>query len=304
MTTSCAVQGWRSKLATARRFAGVLKQLGWEPGDDDPGLVSFAFAIMMDRFWFYAEGRGPARYRGRDGRDARVDHLGRDRPRPLAPSGCAKGTAMTRLEAAPAAPDVEYAIYDVDEHYYEAEDALTRHLPRSTAAWSWVDVEGRRTLIINGELVTVVPNPTYDPVGVRFRWRCTFAPRTSTAWPSATSSRCSRSSRSTAIKGPARGHGRAGRGASPGCCPASGWGSSRCCSRRPKPCLRCSGRTTRWLDEDWGYDRDGRIQTGPMISLVDPVAAESDLALAIEPAPGSSACGPPRSTAGPAPLPG
>ena len=37
-----------------------------------------------------------------------------------------------------------------------------------------------------------------------------------------------------------------------------------------------------WLDDDWGYDRDGRIQTGPMISLLDPVAAESDLARAIE----------------------
>jgi hypothetical protein len=48
----------RSKLATARRFAGVLKQLGWDPGDDDPGLVSFAFAIMMDRFWFYEKVAG------------------------------------------------------------------------------------------------------------------------------------------------------------------------------------------------------------------------------------------------------
>jgi hypothetical protein len=50
--------GMRSKLATARRFAGVLKQLGWDPGDDDPALVSFAFAIMMDRFWFYEKVAG------------------------------------------------------------------------------------------------------------------------------------------------------------------------------------------------------------------------------------------------------
>ncbi len=33
----------------------------------------------------------------------------------------------------------------------------------------------------------------------------------------------------------------------------------------------------RWLDDDWGYDRDGRIQTAPMISLVDPAAAEVEL---------------------------
>ena len=28
-----------------------------------------------------------------------------------------------------------------------------------------------------------------------------------------------------------------------------------------------------WLDEDWGYDRDGRIQTGPMLSLMDAASA-------------------------------
>ena len=34
----------------------------------------------------------------------------------------------------------------------------------------------------------------------------------------------------------------------------------------------------RWLDDDWGYDRDGRIQTGPLLSFVDPVEAEKELA--------------------------
>jgi predicted TIM-barrel fold metal-dependent hydrolase len=32
-----------------------------------------------------------------------------------------------------------------------------------------------------------------------------------------------------------------------------------------------------WLDEDWGYDRDGRMQTGPLISLVDPAKAEAEV---------------------------
>ena len=45
--------GMRSKLATARRFAAVLKGLGWDPGEDDPALMSFAFEVLMDRFWFY-----------------------------------------------------------------------------------------------------------------------------------------------------------------------------------------------------------------------------------------------------------
>ena len=37
-----------------------------------------------------------------------------------------------------------------------------------------------------------------------------------------------------------------------------------------------------WLHEDWGYDRDGRLQTGPMISLMDPAEAEVDMQTAID----------------------
>jgi hypothetical protein len=33
----------------------------------------------------------------------------------------------------------------------------------------------------------------------------------------------------------------------------------------------------RWLDEDWGFNRDGRIITAPMISLVDPELASMEL---------------------------
>jgi predicted TIM-barrel fold metal-dependent hydrolase len=33
----------------------------------------------------------------------------------------------------------------------------------------------------------------------------------------------------------------------------------------------------KWLDDDWGYDRDGRIMTGPMLCLADPELAEAEL---------------------------
>ena len=74
---------------------------------------------------------------------------------------------MALLQSERVTGDVDYLIYDADEHYYEAEDALTRHLGKSHRGLvRWADIEGRRTLIVNGRLVTVVPNPTYDPVGV------------------------------------------------------------------------------------------------------------------------------------------
>ncbi len=45
--------GMRAKLTTARRLAAVLQKLGWDPGDEDPALIAFAFTAMTDRFWFY-----------------------------------------------------------------------------------------------------------------------------------------------------------------------------------------------------------------------------------------------------------
>jgi hypothetical protein len=46
-------EGMRAKLSTARRMAGVFKKLGWDPRDDDPALMSFAFEVLMDRLWYY-----------------------------------------------------------------------------------------------------------------------------------------------------------------------------------------------------------------------------------------------------------
>ena len=61
---------------------------------------------------------------------------------------------------------IDYRLFDADEHYYEPEDALTRHLdPKNRGAVRWVDMDGRRSLIIGGKLLQLIPNPTYDPVG-------------------------------------------------------------------------------------------------------------------------------------------
>ena len=62
--------------------------------------------------------------------------------------------------------DPGYRLYDADEHYYEPEDAVTRHLDRSHRhAVRWIEMDGRRTLLVNDQLLKLVPNPTYDPVG-------------------------------------------------------------------------------------------------------------------------------------------
>jgi predicted TIM-barrel fold metal-dependent hydrolase len=56
--------------------------------------------------------------------------------------------------------------FDADNHYYEAEDAFTRHMDRKMArsAVQWATVNGRKRLVICGKVDGFIPNPTFDPV--------------------------------------------------------------------------------------------------------------------------------------------
>ena len=63
-------------------------------------------------------------------------------------------------------PQLDFRIFDADNHYYEAEDAFTRHIdPRmAKRAVQWAMVEGRKTLLVGGKVNRFIPNPTFDPV--------------------------------------------------------------------------------------------------------------------------------------------
>ncbi len=59
-----------------------------------------------------------------------------------------------------------FGAFDADSHYYEAVDALTRHLPKE---WrrrgpKWADVNGRKRLLLGDRVYNYIPNPTFDPV--------------------------------------------------------------------------------------------------------------------------------------------
>ena len=63
-------------------------------------------------------------------------------------------------------PRLGYAVFDADNHYYEAQDALTRHLP---AEWKrrgpkWIEMNGRKRLMLGDKLYGFIPNPTFDPI--------------------------------------------------------------------------------------------------------------------------------------------
>jgi predicted TIM-barrel fold metal-dependent hydrolase len=63
-------------------------------------------------------------------------------------------------------PALGFAAFDADSHYYEAEDALTRHLPKE---WrrrgpKWALINGRKRLLLGDRVYNYIPNPTFDPV--------------------------------------------------------------------------------------------------------------------------------------------
>lgn len=67
-----------------------------------------------------------------------------------------------------------FPVYDADTHLYEPEEAFARHLPaRFKRDFYFVDVEGRRKLVIGGMLSEYIPNPTFAVVaapGSHVKW--------------------------------------------------------------------------------------------------------------------------------------
>jgi predicted TIM-barrel fold metal-dependent hydrolase len=64
---------------------------------------------------------------------------------------------------------MEYTIFDADQHYYEAEDCLTRFASARMQSEKYVrwltEADGKRKrLIIGKQLVDVIGNPTFNPI--------------------------------------------------------------------------------------------------------------------------------------------
>lgn len=180
-------------------------------------------------------------------------------------------------------PAVDYALYDADQHYYEAEDAVTRHLdPKFRHSVKWIEMDGRRTMLVNDRLLTVVPNPTYDPVGVPGSLETYFRAENTEGRPIRDIIEMhplqpeyrDREARLKVMDA---------QGVEfTWLLPSLGLGLEEMLLDDHDALYGIFRAYNRWLDEDWGYDRDGRIQTGPLISLLDPAEAEADMKLAIE----------------------
>ncbi|MEM7139892.1 MAG: amidohydrolase family protein [Actinomycetota bacterium] len=64
--------------------------------------------------------------------------------------------------------DLDYKPFDADNHYYEALDAFTRHVPpeMQPRVVQWVEQNGRKYHLVGGKISHAVVNPTWDPVAM------------------------------------------------------------------------------------------------------------------------------------------
>jgi len=62
--------------------------------------------------------------------------------------------------------NLSFQAFDADHHFYEAEDAFTRHIDPAMRrrCMQWADINGRKRLIVGGQINSFIPNPTFDPV--------------------------------------------------------------------------------------------------------------------------------------------
>jgi predicted TIM-barrel fold metal-dependent hydrolase len=170
-------------------------------------------------------------------------------------------------------------IFDFDSHYYESQDAFTRHQDRSLGnrGVRWADVDGRRRLLIGGTINNYIANPTFDPVarpGALYDWYRGNPQRLGIkdAFGELEPRRPEYQDRDVRLKV------MDDQGvAATLLFPTLGVGVEEALKHDPEVAAKVFHGFNLWLDEDWGYRYQGRIFAVPCIPLLSPADAFAEL---------------------------
>ncbi len=71
-------------------------------------------------------------------------------------------------------PAIDFPVYDADSHFYEPEDAFLRHLPKKFSRdFQFVEIGKRKKIALDGVISDYIPNPTFSVVaepGAHEKW--------------------------------------------------------------------------------------------------------------------------------------
>ncbi len=179
--------------------------------------------------------------------------------------------------------DLGFRAFDADNHYYEAEDAFTRHIDKSMAkrCMQWADVDGKRRLLVGGKVNKFIPNPTFDPIAHPgaledyFRGRNTEGLDLKTMFGDLDPMDAHPEYRDRAARVRLLDE-QDMDGAL--LFPTLGVGMQEAL-KHDVPALHAAFEAfNKWLDDDWGFDQgDGRLYAAPMLALSDPDLAVAEL---------------------------
>jgi len=184
--------------------------------------------------------------------------------------------------------DLGFKPFDADNHYYEAEDAFTRHIdpPMAKRCMQWAEVGGKKRLLVGGKINKFIPNPTFDPIARPGSLEDYFRGRNAKGLDLKTM---------FGDLDPLADHpGYRDRAARVALLdeqglegallfPTLGVGMQEAL-KRDVPALHAAFRAfNQWLDEDWGFDRgDGRLYAAPMLTLADAALAAEEVRRVLE----------------------
>jgi len=180
--------------------------------------------------------------------------------------------------------DLGFLAFDADHHYYEAEDAFIRHVPRKLQkrCMQWAIVDGKKRLLVGGRINRFIPNPTFDPVakpGILdqyFRGRNPEGKDVATLFGELDPIDPAYRNRDAKLA-------LMDRQRIEGCFlfPTLGVGMEESLRHDPEALLAAFRGFNRWLEEDWGFAHQGRIFGAPYLTLVDPRWAVEELDYAL-----------------------
>ncbi len=183
--------------------------------------------------------------------------------------------------------ELGFRAFDCDNHYYEAEDAFTRHIAPELRkrAMQWAEIDGRKRLLVGGKVNRFIPNPTWDPISKPGALDEFFRGRNPVGGDAASlfGELDSLSDHPEYQDRDARLAVMDAQGLEGAIfLPTLGVGMEQAL-RHDVPAMVGAFRAfNRWLDEDWGFSYRGRIFAAPYMTLADPLAAVAELEWALD----------------------